>query len=666
MAAAKRRKCGDELVVAAALGSGNAVSSVLESFNNNKQLERSVRSGRRDASNLLYELPKTTTPFGPVCLDTAVQGTKGSVVVNHVNPAAMLYHAMMVSTGLRNFLSCCKSTCQDGILTVVIYLDEATPGNDKRPDRGRASQCLYWTILQFPPWFISRACGWLPFAYVHMCDLNAAGITDSVLVKFMVNACFNQVHGEGCDFIVVEGGEKFKFNVQLQVADWPQHKKSFSLKGHNGTVCCYWCANCIGHCPYFEDPLLVHFTSTEYNRFARHDLHSIEKLLVGLEHTAKHKPQDLKSQEQATGFKYEPEGLIWDPALRSKLRLPEAGYVDWMHTLVASGGFAQYELNQLLLVLEDTNIPRTAVDEWCTSVVKPAGFTKLKKTFFQDRVVTKRSAHIRAFASEMLSAITLMDMFLEFVVAPLQIPALETHIACFTLLVCIIAILQKADINDIGDLRTAIHSHHVLFMELYPACAKTKLHAGQHVADSWEFWGVLLNCFAPERYHRLMKRVMKFVYRRAPRTTLAYAVKGWFDHLAGEHAFEPIHFVGSVYVVSGSPTISFGSHVAALITHWCLKLRMPIGLISKGDLLRYVGNDGGAGLGIVVGFARLQSPASNFFLAAIRMCKPILQPVNGLRHWQHTSTHGLITVDQVRGSVPYADFGASFVPSSHA
>ena len=289
-----------------------------------------------------------------------------------------------------------------------------------------------------------------------------------------------------------------------------------------------------------------------------------------------------------------------------------------------------------------------------------------KEKVFQDRVVNKAGAHIRAFANEMLSAIVLLGLFLDVVVAPMKNTALEDHLACFTLLVCMVAILQKGDIKNIWILRTAMHSHHILFSMLYPECVKTKLHIGQHIADCWEYWGVLLSCFAPERKHKLMKAVMRFAYRRACRTTLAYVIRSWFASLGDEDTFEAVHFVGSVYSVSGAPIIFLPHHGAGTITQWCTKLRMPLGLTSKGDLLRYVSLEGDNGFGIAVGFARLQMLASILFVVAIQVCEPIREPIQGLKHWRRTAQHGLLTSAQVSAAVPYVDFGNSFVPAPHS
>ena len=164
--APKKRKASDEALVCASISSGSAVASVLASFKEHGLITSSVRTAQRDVRNVLYDLPETDTPFGTLCMESKVNGKKGSIDVYHTNPAAFMYHALLTSLALRAFLYKCQSANPAGSLTIVLYLDAAVPGNQNRPDHGRGSQCIYWTILEFPPWFMSRACGWMPFSYV--------------------------------------------------------------------------------------------------------------------------------------------------------------------------------------------------------------------------------------------------------------------------------------------------------------------------------------------------------------------------------------------------------------------------------------------------------------------------------------------------------------------
>jgi hypothetical protein len=517
-------------------------------------------------------------------------------------------------------------------------------------------------LLEFPDWFRSRRCGWLPFAYVHVVDLNQTGITDTMLTKYFLECTHNDlIESNSSDFVVIVPGvthtSEFRFNVRLEIADWPQQKKTFNISGHNGSVCCYACQNVLGHCDYFEDPCLVHYKSTEYHKFLRHSTDSFYALVDRVEHAALHTPDQLKRLQQSAGIKYDPHGLLWDRSARARLTMPQAAYVDWMHTWVASGGVAQYEVNQLVLVLGDHGITRDDIDEWCNSVKLPLGHTRLKKHFFRDRVVDNRNRCIRAFASEVITAMTLLKLFLDIVVAPLKNPDLQPYIDCHNLLWNIIGILKTGDKRAIPQLRIAVHSHHILFARLYPQCMKTKIHAAAHVADYWEFWSVLLSCFGPERYHQWMKKIMKFAYNKACKTALAYAVRKWFADIGEEDTYSPAHFVGKVYLVTDSPRLNVPQYGVALVRHWGAKMQTPSGLVGQKDLIRVLLSGSSIEhLVFVVAFARLD--VNGVLVVVVRVCTK----VEGSQCWRRAATLALINVDQIVCSVPYADLGAEFYP----
>jgi hypothetical protein len=170
-----------------------------------------------------------------------------------------------------------------------------------------------------------------------------------------------------------------------------------------------------------------------------------------------------------------------------------------------------------------------------------------------------------------------------------------------------------------------------------------------------------------------MKKTMGFAYRHATKTTLAYAVRNWLQNLKNSEVFEAVHFVGAVFTIAGAQPVHLQSFGEAIITHWCLKLRLPIaiGLIKKGDLLRYDSANHTIGFGFVIGFCRvrLSTTGDILFLAVIESCDPINPLRHGLQHWKKSCQQGILVSSQIRAAVPSATFGGpndrSFVPSSH-
>lgn len=648
----------------AILDSGNSVTSLVHAFKLGDQLAVSERTIRRRVGDELHTTANIENPFGTVCKTSRVLGKKGVMELDHANPIALLYQALCSSSRYADFLATLQTSKP---FTITLYLDEATPGNIRRPDRGRAAQCMYWSILEYPSWFRSRAGGWHPFAYALVSEMKETGMTDSILTRFMLQQFSDDLVDQATgDFVVILstiGGtnRQFAFKVKLQIADLPQHQKTFSITGHNGSVCCFVCQNCLGRCDYFEDDMLVHYKSSEYHKFIRHTCASFNALCDRVEHTALHDRPRLKSEQQACGIMYDGTSLIFDREARAKLQMPQAGYMDWMHIIVASGGFGQFEVNQVVLVL-DNHVPTDEIDDWCSKVKLPQGRNKLKRHFFRDRCVKDPKMHIKAFASEVIQAIVLIRMFLESVISPIEDlkAALQDHIDCFVLLSTMVSILQRGDSNDIPKLRHVVQMHHILFAQLYPQCMKYKLHAMVHVADFWEFWQVLLSCFAPERYHKFMKNIMKFTYRRAGGTTLAYAVRRWLQVMQDEDTFAPTHFHGKVFVVVQSPTFSLQGHRGGVIvTHWCPKMQTVVGLVCKHDLVRFasLADPSATHLAFVVGFANLNV---NVFVAVVQMCCE----VQGTTLWQRGSVNALVRVDQIKGAVAYAELRGGFAPEA--
>ena len=138
---------------------------------------------RKLAHTELYSTARTVTEYGPVCSHEELHGRNGNIKFFHVNPFALLILACQQSAGFAHFLRDLVLAAPGGSLDIVLYLDKATPGNQKRPDVARGAQCIYWTILSFPSWFRNRRNGWIPYGYLLVQDQKDAKLSDAALVK---------------------------------------------------------------------------------------------------------------------------------------------------------------------------------------------------------------------------------------------------------------------------------------------------------------------------------------------------------------------------------------------------------------------------------------------------------------------------------------------------
>ncbi len=69
--------------------------------------------------------------------------------------------------------------------------------------------------------------------------------------------------------------------------------------------------------------------------------------------------------------------------------------------------------------------------------------------------------HIRAFASEVLVAMTVLALFVQLVLKPARV--LDEHIECFRCLHGVLHIFKKARTEDIPKARELNQKHHAMF-----------------------------------------------------------------------------------------------------------------------------------------------------------------------------------------------------------
>ena len=162
--------------------------------------------------------------------------------------------------GLSEFF-CAKVRGEVG--KVVLYEDEATPGNKLHWHNPREMLCWYWTLAQFPAWYRSRKHGWFVLGYIKTPILKklvggASGMAKQILHFFWSSTNHNFDKGIFLSYDDVE----FKFRARLHciIVDGLAEKKLCSLKGASGMKCCADCKNVLTGPPhkyYKNHPYLI-------------------------------------------------------------------------------------------------------------------------------------------------------------------------------------------------------------------------------------------------------------------------------------------------------------------------------------------------------------------------------------------------------------------------
>ena len=614
-----KRKADDTLELI--LDANVPCNRLLETLRTGKQgkIGFSLSTLRRYTCQRLHALPETITPYGKLVEKSSINGEHGIFNFEYINPAAFMYYACQVSNHFARMFRKGAEASPTGRLRFAFYMDETKPGNERHPDLCRSTQAMYFTILDWPRWFRVRVIGWLTFAYLNQEEYEEAGITVSMLMRFMVRTFFSpdeRGHNISTGGILV-GQDTLYGDFETVCADEKALRALLNLVGASGILCCCCCRNVMGRCPHFEHPYLVHVkTCSDESRFdprTEHDYNTAAAEIQALEGSGITKTR-FQQEQRDRGFSYHPEGLAWDVYVRNIMKAPTSVYYDFQHCMLASGGVAQYQVNFMALELVSYGIPLKDLDDW-VSTIDVQTDQKLRKQFFQKRVRFRPGAHLRAFASETKAAVMILSMFLKIVVEPVANEELLDHIAAFHMLREVILIWHQDKKEDIPRMRALLRDHHRATMRLYEECGKMKPHYTKHIPDSWEKYGHAVDCFAPERNHRNVKRICQFSYNKAMHTATAYEVRRFLNAIKDERNFMPIHLAPSAHRVK--PFIINYGGVRISVTEWGLHATTPIGVLKKLNLLQWKSHDINV-CGFALGFGRA-SAREHFVL--VRLCK---------------------------------------------
>lgn len=467
----------------------------------------SERTLRRDAAEGTADtVANCTTPFGTVVEPMCI----GGKTIDVVNPFAYISFLCDRHRGLFNVL--CPGE-QHTKRSIVLYIDEVKPGNPLRHDKGRTTQCVYWTFSDLPDKYLASDNCWFLFTAIRSTTVDemhgkVSGLMKTVVHKFFLESAVNWHTG-----ITVANGNSaalLQGSFGGFLGDEKALKEIFSLKGAAGTRPCPSCANVV---QFLElSGRLVGIDCTDAARFVACSdadiYHCADKLAAHRGTRA-----SLTALEKAVGMNLEPHGLLFDPSMRGIVK-PVTHYVrDWMHTIVGHG-VACTELALLIQELNRIGVTHAALQRFAAEFTMP----KHKGTFSPDLFSAARVADdtMRVFASEMLMMIPVMLAFLQDVVLPMNM--LPDHVRSFTSLASIVDLL-RAGPSSAGQrheqLTRLIRQHHVAFITAYGSNhVKPKFHHMHHLGEHGAQLGVVLGCFVTERKHKAVKAAGRWSFNQ--------------------------------------------------------------------------------------------------------------------------------------------------------
>lgn len=404
--------------------------------------------------------------------------------------------------------------------------------------------------------------------------------------------------------------------------------------------------------PFFEDDSgFGHVLSPMFEKFNRRTVESAAVVVQMLVHTAAHGSQkELDALEQSVGIGYDRDGLLFDPDASAHINFPDCVYWDWMHNWCSSGGVGQYHVNRFALIITETiGMELADLDEFASKVVLPRSSPRLPKHFFKERVQSAKTAHIRAFASEILVAVIVLAMFVQLVLKPTGL--LPDHVRCFEAMQAIFALFKRGLANEITMARDVNRMHHELYMRLYPECGKPKLHYCMHVIDCWERLGILLSCFGAESNHRYSADVFSFSYRKPCTTALVFDVRRLSQAIADGKTFQHTYLASNVKQWDEETLVDLGDCGIARITSSSTELVGTLGRYFKNDLLEWQ-IAGDRRLGLCQAFLHMQLANGDVWAAIVDELQHVGHGV-----WKTVHTNTVVNASLFVAAVPFVREG---------
>ena len=487
------------------------------------------------------------TPFGPLVVPVSdiIKGTTIAVQ----NPAAMFY----IACQKHGFAQLMRATIADHAppWKLIVYADGISPADGLAKHDQRKLQAVYYSFAEFGASALCTEEVWFVFLAVREKELRKVNGHLSSFLPILFDRFF--VNDEsGVNFLTsgivlpILGSEPFLLTMVfwMALADEPALKDMFACKGHAGLRCCLICRNCSllryhDHASTIDVP----HTCLDLTRFRKHTGATLRACLAAL---AAQPAADMSEASLIAGWHHDPQML----ALRPYIDVPAMAAFDPMHVYLQ--GIVPAEFGALMRACSRARSPCSyasigkCVEQWQW----PAHLTapSAKKLFSPDAAKNNiKSGHFSSGASEMLSLLPVLGLFLQTVALPAGCCVDKVH--CFLALIDVVLLVFATDRCDLCPdlLETMILRHLQLVRDVYGELAfLPKHHYSTHFPDMLRKFGWLLRCFVHERHHMLLK---KYSQNRVNTRNMEIGLMEDLTIVQLQMISEPWHDVGALHYV---------------------------------------------------------------------------------------------------------------------
>ena len=349
-----------DVVLDAALATRQPTNNIVEQLV--AGTDASAETERRRVRIKLYAAGNIETLYGVLFDHLDVRSAEGTWhKIQYINPFALLGIACAKSLPFFRLIEGMQQKAGGKPLRFVLYHDGVVPGNNLRPDDGRAFVSFLWSFMELPRWIRMRGrLRWFTMFYITKKDMKSMDIG----IPQLTRAILRKLFGSEDDFnfattgiSLQHNGEEIILRLEAKIVtpqDFEAHVYMFGLKGASGMNPCPLCENCIGiPREYFEDDIgFVHVFSSHYEKFKvrtrQRMKETIERIKVA---AASGDAKALDEIEVATGIVYSEDGLLFDDWTLELSGFPDCVYMDTTHCMFGGGSIGQFTINAFVQAL---------------------------------------------------------------------------------------------------------------------------------------------------------------------------------------------------------------------------------------------------------------------------------------------------------------------------
>ena len=149
--------------------------------------------------------------------------------------AAYLHVAAARHARFRSLLEQCMAAATPQSCRLILYADEARPGNVLRPDKGRMYLAVYYTFSELPQHVRRRAPGWMPGCFLRSSEVAKLAGGPAAIIHGFLRMNF----GDGARHNLETSGVRlpgstlppFRAHFQALLGDEKLLKDSYGVKG---------------------------------------------------------------------------------------------------------------------------------------------------------------------------------------------------------------------------------------------------------------------------------------------------------------------------------------------------------------------------------------------------------------------------------------------------